>query len=97
VRPEVSEIDSLLKFGLKADESWLGTKLGICLNRYKTYNVVCLDFYHHFYLIPLFVYRMAVPKVNNPKHIPRVAGLKLPFMRSCIELRIYLHYFCKKL
>jgi hypothetical protein len=30
------EIDSLLKFGLKADESWLETKLEICLNRYET-------------------------------------------------------------
>jgi hypothetical protein len=38
-----------------------------------------------------------VPKVDNPKHIPKVAGLKLPFMPSCIELRIYLHYFCKKI
>jgi hypothetical protein len=40
---------------------------------------------------------MVVPKVNNPKHIPRVARMKLPFMLSCIELRIYFHYFCKKI
>jgi hypothetical protein len=80
VRPEVSKIDSLLKFGLKEDESWLETKLGICLNRYTTCIVVCLDFYHYFYLIPSFVCRMAVPKVDNPKHIPKVAELKLPFM-----------------
>jgi hypothetical protein len=37
-----------------------------------------------------------VPKDDNPKHIPKAAGLKLAFMPSCIELRIYLHYFCKK-
>jgi hypothetical protein len=67
----------------------------------KLVPVVCHDFsplfYHHFYLTPLFVCTMAVPKVNNPKHIPKVAGLKLPFMPSCIEFRIYLHYFCKKI
>ena len=39
----------------------------------------------------------AVPKVDNPKHIPKVAELKLPFMSSCIELRIYLYYFFKKI
>jgi hypothetical protein len=95
VRPEVSEIDLLFKFGLKADDSWLG----ICLNQYKTlYLLFALIFlyYHRFYLIPLFVCRMAVPKVSNPKCILKVSGLKLPFMTSCIELRIYLHYFCKK-
>ena len=30
-----------------------------------------------FYLIPLFVCRMMVPKVNNPKHIPKVAEASL--------------------
>jgi hypothetical protein len=40
---------------------------------------------------------MAVPKFNNLEHIPKVAELKIPFMPSCVELRIYLHYFCKKL
>jgi predicted nucleic acid-binding Zn-ribbon protein len=54
-------------------------------------------YYHHIYLIPLCVCRMAVPKVSKPKRIPKVAGLKLPFMTSYIELRIYSHYFCKKL
>jgi hypothetical protein len=54
-------------------------------------------YYHHFYLIPLFVCRMAAPKVSNPKRILKVVGLKLPFMTSCIELRIYLHHFCEKL
>jgi hypothetical protein len=63
----------------------------------KLVPVVYIDFCHHFYLIPLFVCRMVVPKVDNPKHIPNVAGPKLAFMPSCIELRIYLHYFCKKL
>jgi hypothetical protein len=62
----------------------------------KLVPIVCLDFYHHFYLILLFICRMAVPMVDNPKHIPKVARLKLPFIPSCIELRIYLHYFCKK-
>jgi hypothetical protein len=59
--------------------------------------VVCLDFYYHFYLIPSFVCRMVVPKVDSPPHILKVAGLKLPFMPSCIELREYLYYSCKKL
>jgi hypothetical protein len=63
----------------------------------KLVHVVYLDFYHHFYLIPLFCLQMVVPKVDNPKHIPKAAGLKLAFMPSCIELRVYLHYFCKKL
>jgi hypothetical protein len=94
VRPKVSEIDLLLKFGLKADESWLETKLGICLNRYETCTLIFL-YYHRFYLILLFVCRMAALKVSNPKRFPKVAGLKLPFMTSCIELRIYLHYFAK--
>jgi hypothetical protein len=30
-----------------------------------------------FYLIPLFVCRMVVPKVDNPKHIPKVAEASL--------------------
>jgi hypothetical protein len=47
-------------------------------------------YYHRICLIPLFVCRMAAPKVSKPKRIPKVAGLKLPFMTSCIELRIYL-------
>jgi hypothetical protein len=38
-----------------------------------------------------------VTKVDNSKHISKVAGLKLPFMPSCIELIICLHYFCKKI
>jgi hypothetical protein len=50
-----------------------------------------------FTLYRYFVCRMATPKVSNPKRIPKIAGLKLPFKTSCIELRIYLHYFCKKL
>jgi hypothetical protein len=54
-------------------------------------------YYHRIYLIPLSVCKMAAPKVSKPKRIPKVAGLKLPFMTSCIELRIYLHYFCKRL
>jgi hypothetical protein len=63
----------------------------------KLIPVACLDYYNHFYLIPLFVCRMAVPKVDNPKHIPEVAEMKLPFLPSCIELRGYLYYFCKEL
>jgi hypothetical protein len=63
----------------------------------KLILVVCLDFYYHFYLILSFACRMAVPKVNSPQHILKVAGLKLRFMPSCIELRKCLHYFCKKL
>jgi hypothetical protein len=59
--------------------------------------VICLDFYYHFYLKPSFVCRMVVPKVDSPPHIPKVAGPKLPFMPSCIELREYLYYSCKKL
>jgi hypothetical protein len=30
-----------------------------------------------FYLIPLFIYRMVVPKVDNPKHIPKIAEASL--------------------
>jgi hypothetical protein len=30
-----------------------------------------------FYLIPLFVCRMMMPKVDNPKHIPKVAEASL--------------------
>jgi hypothetical protein len=37
-------------------------------------------YYHRIYLIPLFVCRMAAPKVSEPKRIPKVAGLKLTFM-----------------
>jgi hypothetical protein len=65
-------------------------------NLYLLFALIFL-YYHHIYLIPLFVCRMAVPKVSKPKHIPKIAGLKLPFMISCIELIIYLHYFCKRL
>jgi hypothetical protein len=54
-------------------------------------------FYHCIYLKPLSVYRMAAPKISKPKRIPKVAGLKLLFMTSCIELRISLHYICKKM
>jgi hypothetical protein len=100
VRPEVSEIDLLLKFGLKADESWLETKLRICLNQYETCTW-CLPwfflYYHCFYLIPLFCLQDGGAKVSNLKRILKVVGLKLPFMTYCIELRTYLHYFCKKL
>jgi hypothetical protein len=63
----------------------------------KFIPIACLDFYNNFYLIPLFVCTIAVPKVDNPKNIPKVAEMKLPFKPSCIELRKYLHYFCKKL
>jgi hypothetical protein len=66
------------------------------LNLYLLFALIFL-YYHRIYLIPLFVCRMVAPKVNKPKRIPKVAGLKLPFMTSCIELRIYLHYFCKRL
>ena len=66
-------------------------------NILKSVPVVCLDFYYHFYLIPSFVCRMVVSKVDSPQHIPKVAGPKLPFMPSCIELREYLYYSCKKL
>jgi hypothetical protein len=65
-------------------------------NLYLLFSLIFL-YYHRFYLIPLFICRMAAPKVSNLKRILKVAGLKLPFMTSCIELRIYLHYFCKKL
>jgi hypothetical protein len=65
-------------------------------NFYLLFALIFL-YYHRFFLIPLFFCRMAAPKVSNPKRILKVARLKLPFMASCIELRIYLHYFCKKL
>jgi hypothetical protein len=65
-------------------------------NLYLLFALIFL-YYHRFYLIPLFVCRMAAPKVSNPKRILKVAGLKLPSITSYIELRIYLYYFCKKL
>jgi hypothetical protein len=46
-------------------------------NLYLLFALIFL-YYHRFYLIPLFVCRMAAPKVSNPKRIPKVAGLKLP-------------------
>jgi hypothetical protein len=67
-------------------ESWLGTKFETCLNQYGTLPVACLDSYNYFYLIPLFVYRIAVPKIDNPKHILKVAEMKILFKPSCIEL-----------
>ena len=36
-------------------------------------------YYHHIYLIPLSVCRMAVPKISEPKRIPKVSRLKLLF------------------
>lgn len=65
-------------------------------NLLKSVQSLYLLFALIFLLIPLFICRMAMPRVNNPKHIPKVARLKLPFMPSCIELRIYLHYFLQK-
>jgi hypothetical protein len=53
----------------------------------RNLSVACLDSYNHFYLIPLFICRIVVPNVDNPKHIPKVAEMKLPFKPSCIELR----------
>jgi hypothetical protein len=70
--------------------------LNLVRNLYLLFVLIFL-YYHRIYLTPLFVCRMAAPKVSKPKRIPKVAGLKLPFMTSCIELRIYLHYFCKRL
>jgi hypothetical protein len=37
------------------------------------YLLLAFIFVITFYLIPLFVCRMVVPKVDNPKHIPKVA------------------------
>jgi hypothetical protein len=65
-------------------------------NFYLLFTLIFL-YYHCIYLIPLSVCRMAAPKISKPKRIPKVAGLKLLFMTSCIELRISLHYFCKRL
>jgi hypothetical protein len=65
-------------------------------NLYLLFTLIFL-YYHHIYLIPLSIYRMASPKVGKPKRIPKVVGLKLLFMTSCIELRISLYYFCKRL
>jgi hypothetical protein len=65
-------------------------------NFYLLFTLIFL-YYHRIYLIPLSVCRMATPKVSKPKCIPKVAGLKLLFMTSCIELRISLYYFCKRL
>jgi hypothetical protein len=65
-------------------------------NLYLLFALIFL-YYHRIYLILLSVCRMAAPKVSKPKRIPKVAGLKLPFMTSCIELRIYLHYFLQKI
>jgi hypothetical protein len=65
-------------------------------NLYLLFTLIFL-YYHCIYFIPLSVCRMAVPKVSKSKRIPKVAGLKLLFMTSCIELRISLHYFCKRL
>jgi hypothetical protein len=70
--------------------------LNLVRNLYLLFVLIFL-YYHRIYLTPLFVCRMAAPKVSKPKRIPKVAGVKLPFMTSCIELRIYLHYFCKRL
>ena len=57
--------------------------------------VACLDSYNYFYLILLFVYRIAVPKIDNSKHIPKVAEMKLLFKPSCIELRDICIIFAK--
>jgi hypothetical protein len=65
-------------------------------NLYLLFILIFL-YYHFIYLIPLYVCRMAASKINKPKRIPKVAGLKLLFMTSRIELRISLHYFCKRL
>jgi hypothetical protein len=64
-------------------------------NLYLLFSLIFI-YYRCFYLIPLFACMMAAPKVNKPR-IRKVDGLKLPFMTSCIELRIHLRYFCKKL
>jgi hypothetical protein len=65
-------------------------------NLYLLFTLIFL-YYHRIYLIPLSICRMAAPKISKPKRIPKVAGMKLLFMSSCIELRISLHYFCKRL
>jgi hypothetical protein len=65
-------------------------------NLYLLFALIFL-YYHRIYLILLFVCRMAAPEVNESKCILKVAGLKLPFMTSCIKLRLYLHYFCNRL
>jgi hypothetical protein len=38
---------------------------------------------------------IAVPKIDNPKHIPKVAEMKLLFKPSCIELRKICIVFAK--
>jgi hypothetical protein len=65
-------------------------------NLYLLFTLIFL-YYHRIYFIPLSVCRMAATKVSKSKRIPKVAGLKLLFMTSCIELRISLYYFCKRL
>jgi hypothetical protein len=78
---------------LAGDEDW--KLLNLVRNLYLLFALIFL-YYHRIYLILLSICKMAVPKVNKPKHILKVARLKLPFMTSCIELRNYLHYFCKR-
>jgi hypothetical protein len=41
------------------------------------YMLLALTLVITFYLIPLFVCRMVVPKVDNPKHIPKAAEASL--------------------
>jgi hypothetical protein len=41
------------------------------------YLLLALTLVITFYLIPLFVCRMVVPKVDNPKHIPKAAEASL--------------------
>jgi hypothetical protein len=77
VKPEASKIDSSLRFGLRVDESWLGRSPKPAKTSTELIPVACLDSYNYVYLIPLFVCRIAVPKVDNPKHIPKVAKMKL--------------------
>jgi hypothetical protein len=64
---------------------------------WNLYLLLALILIITFYLIPLFACRIAVPKVDNPKHISKVAEMKLLFKPSCIELKKYLYYLCKKL
>jgi hypothetical protein len=58
-------------------------------------HVACLDSYIYFYLMPLFVCKIAVPKIDDPKHILKVAEMKLLFKPSCIELRDICIIFAK--
>jgi hypothetical protein len=63
-------------------------------NMYLLFTLIFL-YYHRIYLIPLFVCRMAAPKVSKPKRIPKVAGMKLLFMTLYRTLDLFVLFLQK--